>query len=94
MVKKQQWEDHREWNPECELLVNRHIREGIQKEKAGNRDRHRGSIIDVNGAHEITLFSLELQAAVETMAVHGERSSIQGTQVAARASETKAGPQH
>jgi hypothetical protein len=94
MVKKQEREDHGEWNPERELLVNRHIRKGIQKKKAGDRDRHRGCVIDINGAHEITLLPLELQAAVETMAVHRERSSIQRTRVAARASETKPRAQH
>jgi hypothetical protein len=94
MVKKQQRKDHCEWNPERKLLVNRHIRKGIQKKKAGDRDRHRGSVIDINGAHEITLLPLELQPAVKTMAVHGERSSIQGTHVAARASETKTRAQH
>jgi hypothetical protein len=94
MVKKQEREDHGEWNPERELLVNRHIRKGIQKKKAGDRDRHRGCVIDINGAHEITLLPLELQAAVETMAVHRERSSIQRPSVAARALETNAGAQH
>jgi hypothetical protein len=94
MVEKQERKDHGEWNPESELLVNRHVRERIQQEKAGNCDRHGGSVVDVNGADEVTLLSLEPQAAVETMAVHGERSSIQGTQVAAGASETKARSQH
>lgn len=94
MVEKQERKDHREWNPQSELLVNGHIRKGIQQEKAGNRDRHGGCVIDVNSADEVALLPLELQAAVETMAVHGERSSIQGTRVAARALETNAGAQH
>jgi hypothetical protein len=94
MVEKQERKNHGEWNPEGELLVNRHIRKSIQEEKTGNRDCHSGGVIDVNGAHEIALFAFELQAAVETMAVHGERASIQRTRVAAGASETNAGPQH
>jgi hypothetical protein len=94
MVKKQQRKDHGEWNPESELLVNRHIRKGIQEEKAGNRDRHGGCVVDINCADEVTLLPLEFQPAVKTMAVHRERSSIQGTRVAARAPESKACAQH
>jgi hypothetical protein len=30
MVKKQERKDHGEWNPEGELLVNRHVRKRIQ----------------------------------------------------------------
>jgi hypothetical protein len=94
MVKKQYRKDHCEGDPESELLVNRHIRKGIQEEKAGNRDRHGGCVIDVNGADEVPLLSLELETAVKTMAVHGERASIQATRATARASEAKARAQH
>jgi hypothetical protein len=94
MVKKQQRKDHGEWNPESKLLMNRHIRKSIQKKKAGNGDRHGGCVIDVNCTHEIALFAFELQAAVETMVVHGERSSIQRARVTAWALETKAGTEH
>ena len=75
MVKKQERKDHSKWNPESELLMNRHVGESIQKKKAGNRDRHRRCIVDINCAHEISLLPFELQAAVETMAVHGERAA-------------------
>jgi hypothetical protein len=60
MVEKQERKDDGKRNPERELLVNRHIRKRIQQEKAGNRDRHRGCVIDVNGAHEISLLPFEL----------------------------------
>jgi hypothetical protein len=94
VVKKQERKDHGKWNPERELLVNRHSRKGIQKKKAGNRDRYGGRIININGAYEVALLPFELEAAMETMAVHGEWSSIQASRVAARASETKAGAKH
>jgi hypothetical protein len=94
MVEKQERKDHGKWNPESELLVNRHVRKGIQKEKAGNRDRHGGCIIDVNCAHEIALLAFELQAAVKTIIVHRERASIQRAYVTARALEAKAGAEH
>ena len=94
MVKKQERKDHGEWNPQSELLVNRHIRKSIQQEKAGNRDRHGGCVIDVNCAHEIALLAFELQAAVKTIAIHRERASIQRAYVAARTLETKAGAEH
>jgi hypothetical protein len=29
MVKKQQWKDYSKWNPNSQLLVNGHIRQGI-----------------------------------------------------------------
>jgi hypothetical protein len=49
--------------------------ESIQKKKAGNRDGHGRCIVDINGADEIALLALELQAAVGTIAVHGEGAS-------------------
>src|SRR4029434_10155500 len=70
MVEKQQREDHRERDPDRELLVNRHAGEGIQNEKAGNCDRHSRCIININRAYEIALLSFELQAALKTMDVH------------------------
>ena len=75
MVKKQERKDHSKWNPESELLVNRHVGESIQKKKAGNRDRYGGCVVDINGADEIALLSFELQAALKTIAVHGERAA-------------------
>jgi hypothetical protein len=94
MVEKQERKDHGERNPEGELLVNGHVREGIQHKKAGDRDRYGGCVIDVDCADEVALLPLEFQPAMKTMAVHGERSSIQGTYVTARALETKAGTEH
>ena len=94
MVEKQERKEHGKWYPDGELLVNRHAGEGIQKEKAGNCDRHSRCIININRAYEIALLSFELQAAVDTMAVHGERAPIQGTYATARALEPKAGPEH
>jgi len=94
MVKKQERKDHSKWNPESELLVNRHVGESIQKKKAGNRDGYGGCVVDINGADEIALLSFELQAAVETIVVHGERASIQGTHATARTLQTKTGAQH
>jgi LytS/YehU family sensor histidine kinase len=76
MVEKQEWKDHRKRDPESELLVNRHVRKGIQNEKARHRDRNGGCVIDINCAHEIALLPFELQAAVETIVVHGEGASI------------------
>jgi hypothetical protein len=75
MVKKQERKDHSKWNPESELLVNRHIRQGIQNEKARNRDGYGGCVVDINGADEIALLSFELQAALKTIAVHGKRTA-------------------
>jgi hypothetical protein len=75
MVKKQERKDHSKWNPESELLVNRHVGESIQKKKAGNRDGYGGCVVDINGTDEITLLSFELQAALKTIAVHGERAA-------------------
>ena len=94
MVEKQQRKDHRERDPDGELLVNRHMSESIQKKKAGNRDGYGRCIVNINGPHEIALLSFELQAALKTMAVHGERAPIQGTYATARALEPKAGPEH
>ena len=94
MVKKQERKDHGKWHPKSELLVNRHIRKGIQQEKARNCDRHGGCVIDVNCADEIALLAFELQAAVKTIIVHRERASVQRTYVTARALQTKAGAQH
>jgi hypothetical protein len=94
MVKKQERKDHGKWNPESELLVNRHIRKGIQKEKARNRDRHGGSVIDVNCAHKVALLAFELQAAVKTIVVHRERASIQRAYVTTWTPETKPRAQH
>jgi len=94
MVKKQERKDDGKWNPKSELLVNRHTRKGIQKEKTGNRDRHGGCVIDVNCAHEIALLAFELQAAVKTIVVHRERALIQRACVTARALEAKAGAEH
>jgi hypothetical protein len=94
MVKKQQREDHREWNPESQLLVNSHMSESIQKKKAGDRNPHGRCVIDINGSDEIALLPLELQAAVETIDVHGERASKQTTHAATRTVETKARTQH
>jgi hypothetical protein len=94
MVEKQQREDHRERDPDRQLLVNRHAGEGIQNEKAGNRDGYGRCIVNINGPHEIALLSFELQAALKTMAVHGERAPIQGTYATARALEPKTGPEH
>ena len=94
MVKKQERKDHGKWNPESELLVNRHIRQGIQNEKAGHGDRHGGCVIDINCAHEIALLSFELQAALKTMAVHGEGAPIQGTHATARTLEPKTCSDH
>ena len=94
MVEKQQREDHRERDPDRELLVNRHVSESIQKKKAGNRDGYGRCIVNINGPHEIALLSFELQAALDTMAVHGERAPIQGTYATAPALEPKAGPEH
>ena len=94
MMEKQQREDHRERNPDGELLVNRHMGESIQKKKAGNRDGYGRCIININGPYEIALLSFELQAAVETIAVHGERAPIQGTHATARTLETKTRAEH
>ena len=94
MVEKQQREDHRERDPDRELLVNRHVSESIQKKKAGNRDGYGRCIVNINGPHKIALLSFELQAALKTMAVHGERAPIQETYATARALEPKAGPEH
>jgi hypothetical protein len=91
MVEKQEWKDHRKRDPESELLVNRHIRKGIQNKKARHRDRNGGRVIDINRAHEITLLAFKLQAAVETIVVHGEGAPIQVTHVTARTPETKTG---
>jgi hypothetical protein len=44
-------------------------------EKARNRDRHCGCVVDINGADEIALLSFELQAALKTIAVHGKRAA-------------------
>ena len=71
MVEKQQREDHRERDPDGELLVNRHAGKGIQNEKARHRNGDSGCVIDINCAYEIALLTFKLQAAVETMAVHG-----------------------
>jgi hypothetical protein len=60
MVKEQERKDHGEWNPESELVVNRHIRKDIQNEKARHRDRNGGCVVDINCAHEIALLSFEL----------------------------------
>jgi hypothetical protein len=60
MVKEQERKDHGEWNPESELVVNRHIRKDIQNEKARHRDRNGGCVIDINCAHEIALLAFEL----------------------------------
>jgi hypothetical protein len=68
--------------------------ESIQKKKTGNRDGDGGCVVDINGADEITLLAFELQAAVETMAVHGERASVQGTHAAAWTLEPKARAEH
>ena len=94
MVKKQERKDHRKRDPESKLLVNRHISKGIQNEKARHRDRNGGCVIDINCAYKIALLSFELQAALKTMAVHGERAPIQGTYATARALEPKTGPEH
>ena len=94
MMEKQQREDHRERNPDGELLVNRHIRKRIQNEKAGNRDGYGRCIINIDGPYEIALLAFELQAAVETIAVHGEGSPIQGTHATARTLKTKTGAEH
>ena len=91
MVEKQQWKDHRERDPDGELLLNRYVGKGIQNEKAGNRDGYGRCIVDINGAHEIALLAFELQAAVETIVVHGEGASIQVTHATARTPETKTG---
>src|SRR4030095_10194750 len=65
MVEKQQREDHREREPDGELVVNRHMSESIQKKKAGNRDGYGRCIVNINGPHEIALLSFELQAALK-----------------------------
>ena len=94
MMEKQQWEDHSKWEPDRELLLNRHLGESIQKKKAGNRDGYGRCIININRPHEIALLAFELQAAVETIAVHGERAPIQGTHATARTLEPKTRADH
>lgn len=94
MMEKQQRKDDCKWDPQGELLMNRQRGEGIQEKKAGNRDRHGCRVIDIDGADEVALLSLELEAAVKTMAVHGKRASIQGTKITARALEVKGRAQY
>ena len=60
MVEKQEGKDYRKGNPDGELLVNRYVGEGIQKKKAGNCDSYSCGIININGAHKITLLAFEL----------------------------------
>ena len=94
MMEKQQWEDHSKWDPDRELLLNRHAGKGIQNKKARHRDRDGGCIININRPHEIALLTFELQAAVETMAIHGERAPIQETHATARTLEPKTRAEH
>jgi hypothetical protein len=94
MMEKQQREEHSKRHPDGELLVNRHMGESIQEKKAGNRDGDGRCIININRTYEIALLSFELQAAVETMAVHREGSSIQGTHATARTLEPKTCADH
>jgi hypothetical protein len=94
MVKKQERKDHGKWKPESQLLMNRHMGEGIQKKKAGHRNPHGRCVIDINGADEIALLPLEPQAAVETIDVHGERASKQATHAATRTLEPETRTQH
>lgn len=94
MMEKQQRKDDGEWDPQGKLLVDRQRGKDIQEKKTGNRDRHGGCVIDINRADEVALLSLELEAAMKTMAVHGERASIQGAEITARALEAKGRAQH
>ena len=94
VVEKQQREDDRKRDPQGELLVDRQGSKDVQEKKAGNRDRHGGRVIDINRADEVALLFLELETAVKTMAVHGKRASIQGTEITARTLEAKGRAQH
>lgn len=91
MVKEQERKDHGKRDPDGELLLDRHAGKGIQNKKPRHCDRHGRCIVDINRAHEITLLAFKLQAAVETIVVHGEGAPIQVTHVTARTPETKAG---
>ncbi len=88
MVEKQQWKDNRKRYPECKLLVDCDVRESIEDEKTRHGDQHRGRVIDVNGAHEITLLALKLQMATVTMVPHPEWLFVQRSGAAARALES------
>jgi hypothetical protein len=75
-------------------VVNRHIRKGIQKEKAGNCDGYGRCIVNINGPYEIALLAFKLQAAVKTIIVHRKRASIQRAYVTAGASEANPRAEH
>jgi LytS/YehU family sensor histidine kinase len=72
-------------------LLDGHAGKDIQNKKARHCDRHSRRVIDVNRAYEITLLAFKLQAAVETIVVHGKRAPVQGTHATTRTPEPKAG---
>jgi hypothetical protein len=94
VMEKQQRKDHRKRDPQGELLMNRQRGKGIQEKETRHRDPHGGRVIDIDGADEVALLFLELEAAVKTMAVHGKRAAIQRTEITTRALEAKRRAQH
>ncbi len=88
MVKKEQWKDNGKRYPEDKLLVDRDVRERVQNEKTRHCDQDRSRVIDVDGAHEITLLALEFQIAIRTMQTHPEGLFVQRSGAAARALES------
>ena len=86
VVKEDQRKYHCKRHPDSELLVDRDADEGVQKKKSGHCDGHGGGVIDVNGADEIALFALELQAALGAFLIHPKRFAEQRPDATTRAS--------
>lgn len=90
MVKKNQRKYDREGHPDRELLVNVDAGQDIQDEKAGHGDQHGSTVIYVNGADEIALFSFEFKPAVKTCIMHREGAAIERPHAATGAPQPQA----
>ena len=84
MMEKQQRKNHRKGHPDGELLLNRHRGEHVQQKETGHGDGDGGGVIDVNRAHEITLFTLEFELAIGAMLEHSEWFGVELSDAATR----------
>jgi hypothetical protein len=94
MVKKEQWKNYREGNPDPQLLVDGQVGENTHDKKSRHRDQHRSGVIDVDRADEIALLPFEHEAAMRACHVHSEKGGIQRSDAAARAFEAQPISQH
>jgi hypothetical protein len=94
MMEKYQRKNDGEGNPKGELLMDRHGREGVQDEKAGDGNRNGGRVIHINRADKVTLLPFKLETAVKTAVMHRESAVIQSAHTAARALETHRAADH